>query len=344
VSINLGPLIVVPGVTSTVRLVNLGDIQAIKVSNGTPFDLTISGYINGSEIVPAGAEYLFHDTGQNRGQLNILPVNNVGLPGTGAVNVVAYQQNEQLPKGSWPLTIPTQIVQASTVSVPNLVNDGNAIGTQFLEVTPSGATSTYSFLNDGTVVIKSDQAGTLRTLIQTVPAAAAAASSVLLGDATRRVEVLGTFLADLAAAFSATINPNIASFSSLAGSVSGTCTMWMPFQGTSFKLVVCFMNNYQDASNRSVALPTAFVNYVGVFIPSDIGIATNGGFQLLSGVTVENLDVSTTVAAAGGSGTNQASIFKWSYGSRQASATNIDHIQVLLNTTAHNGIAFFFGS
>src|SRR5438094_9278398 len=97
-----------PGTTSKVSLVNLGAIQALKVTNGTPFDLTTSGFgiSGGNLIVPAGLEYLLHAEDGNTGHIDILPVNNIGASGTGVANLVVYLQNERLPQGTWPVSVP----------------------------------------------------------------------------------------------------------------------------------------------------------------------------------------------------------------------------------------------
>jgi hypothetical protein len=139
-------------------------------------------------------------------------------------------------------------------------------------------------------------------------------------------------------------NSTIASISAIAGSVSGTLTTWQPFQGSSFKLVVMYWNNFQDASNRSIALQTAFANDMTIIVPADIGVTTNGGIQALVGAAAQNIDVVTSLAAAGGGGVSQNTIFKHSFGHINAAAVTVDHLQVLASTTAHSGIALFIGS
>src|SRR6266516_3031107 len=152
----LPPITLTPGVISRTLLVNLGSIQAVKLTNGTPFDLTISGFgvRGGGGIVPAGLEYLLHAEDGNDGYLNILPVNNNNIAGTGVANIVVYGTDEQLPKGSWPATVPTQIVQAKVSTVTTLVNDGSTAGTQIVESTPAcDAGSAVSLLNTGVLVL-----------------------------------------------------------------------------------------------------------------------------------------------------------------------------------------------
>lgn len=121
-------------------------------------------------------------------------------PPISKVWVVAYRNNEAIP-GVFPLALVRQANLGNSVnlstSTTSLVNDANALATQIIESTPTGAaSSTISVLNDGTVVLKGDVAGVLTALLQTIPGAAAGASSVKLGDAARTVEVLGALQVD----------------------------------------------------------------------------------------------------------------------------------------------------
>lgn len=188
----------VAGTAVTIQLPNPSTIQAIKLSNSSPFDLTISGFgTPGVENVPNGTEYMLDASVENTGSMSILPVNNAGISGNGYCNLTIYYFGENVPKGTWPITIPVQIVQAKVSTVTTLINDGNALGTQIIESTPSGAPgSTISVLNDGTVAIKGDVGGVLTALLSLLPGAAGGASSVILGDTARTVEALGKMLVD----------------------------------------------------------------------------------------------------------------------------------------------------
>lgn len=189
---------VTPGVTANVSLQSVQNIQAVKVTNGTPFDLDYTGVGAASIVViPAGLEYMFYADQERSGNISILPVNNNNITGTGVVNITIFLIGDQIPKGTWPATVPTQTVQAKVSTVTTLVNDGSAVGTQIIESTPAGAaSSTISILNDGTVTIKGDVAAVLTALLQLIPGAAAGASSVKLADSTRTTEILGKLLVD----------------------------------------------------------------------------------------------------------------------------------------------------
>jgi len=87
----------------------------------------------------------------------------------------------------------------TTGTATNVTNDNNPLtpSNVFIEASPSGAVgSTVSIATDGTVTIKGDVANVLTTLLQLLPGAAAGASSVILGDAARQVEIAGSLLID----------------------------------------------------------------------------------------------------------------------------------------------------
>lgn len=188
----------VPGIPQAIPIDNPQTLQAIKLSNTSPFNVYTSG-IGGQGVqhIAAGVEVWLDAKIENQGTLTLTANNDYNINGTGVVILNIYSIGETLPQGHWPVTIPVQIVQAKVSTVTTLVNDGSSVGTQVIEMTPAGAaSSTVSILNDGTVVIKGDVATVLTTLLQLIPGAAAAASSVKLGDAARTVEILGKLLVD----------------------------------------------------------------------------------------------------------------------------------------------------
>lgn len=203
----LTPVVALPGVASRVTLNFPGGIYALKVTNGTPFDLTVSGFgFNGSGIIPAGLEYMLYAEVENSGAITILPINNNNINGTGVVNLTAYFPDEPKPVGQWPSTVPTQTVQAKVSTVTDLINDGNVTGHQFLESTVSGAPgSTWSFINDGNgsfigVLI----ANVVHKLIQM----ANSGNELKLGEAGNATEILGQLLVDQLATFAGNILAN----------------------------------------------------------------------------------------------------------------------------------------
>lgn len=152
------------------------------------------------------------------GNLYCLDVNNVNitwsqqsiLNASGApasqVIVEAYDAGECIDE-VFPVALTRQFNignQVNTVSgsATNIQNDGNAGGTQFIESTPTGASSsTVSFDNNGNVTIKGNNSGVLTTLLQLIaggsPAVQVAALNVLttmLGGLTvnQNLSVVGT--------------------------------------------------------------------------------------------------------------------------------------------------------
>ena len=193
-------LSVTPGVQVTQPLQSVQNIQAVKVTNGTPFDLDYTGVGSATiVVVPAGLEYMFYASQERSGQIQLLAVNNNNQTGTGVVNVTVFLEGDQIPKGTWPVTVPTQTVQAKVSTVTTLINDGNSTGTQIIESTPAGAPgSTISILNNGTIIIKGDVSGTLTTLLQLISAniGSLVNADVKISDAGSITEILGKLLVD----------------------------------------------------------------------------------------------------------------------------------------------------
>ncbi len=72
----LNPVSLTPGVPVDVSLINLGNIQSLKVTNNSPFDCTISGFgVQGNDIIGAKSEVRLYSAIKNIGELHIFPVN-----------------------------------------------------------------------------------------------------------------------------------------------------------------------------------------------------------------------------------------------------------------------------
>lgn len=165
--------------------------QAIDIWNASPFDLDYYGFgALGQVVVPAGTGNRFWAKDYNAGVMNILPVNNNAVSGTGVINITVYNIADRVPAGTFPTGIPVQVVQAKVTSVPFLQNDGNPAGTQIIESTVSGAPgSTWSFNNDGTGFLAVLISNVVTKLVQT----ATADPLLKLGAAGHNTQVLGTF-------------------------------------------------------------------------------------------------------------------------------------------------------
>lgn len=334
-SIQLGPVSVSPGVLVKLGIINVGAVFAVKLSNSSPFDLTITGFgVQGSGTIPAGTEYMLDAKIENLGYLNILPVNNYNVSGTGIVNADAYLVGENVPKGTWPITIPTQTVKTTVSGASTLSNEGTPPTAQVIDIGDSHFAGLITINNDGTAVWSVDATGTVKhTIFRIVSNPATLFQISQAGDI---VEFLGQLTVDQV------FNLNAVNIGTFNGSVSGSVTIWQEMQGTHKKVKV-IMNNWSDINTRSFLLPAPFTQYVSINGFSDFGVSGNGGLQLLNGASPKTIDVSTTVAAAGGTGTGQTTMFKWSFGSCNCFATSVDHVQLLANTTAHNAIIILEG-
>lgn len=255
-----------------------------------------------------------------------------------------------------PSTVPTQVINLSTQSAANIVNDGNASGTGIIEATPSGQSSSAIHLtNDGVALFNILISGVYHQWLKTQTSG----NPLQLGQLGDVTEILGTLVADnglntntvrdnvvgnpaldLSAgdgsvAFPKAIKPNIASVV-LNGSTSGTATLWQFFQGT-FKLVVLKLDNFRNGSApaQTLALPTPFTTayffYVGNVSP----------FTSLSSGVAQNVGIVTTLNAAGGSATVQTTTNKYSFGDNTNPCDTINFLGGQAGT--YSGFALFIG-
>lgn len=154
-SLHLTAIVLTGGQTVTTTLPNTQSIQAVKLTNGTPFDITFSGFgVLGNSVVPAGTEYMLYADVYDSGQLIITGVNNVGSTSTGVVNLVVFFQDEKLPPGTWPITVPAQGVSTTVTTANQLINTGNPVGTVFIQgQVIADLNSSVSVQNDGTMTL-----------------------------------------------------------------------------------------------------------------------------------------------------------------------------------------------
>lgn len=201
-SSQLQPIILVPGLTATTTVPQ--GIYSMKVSNTSPYDLDISGFgIVGDEVIPSGLEYMLYSYTYQSGSIKTTFQNNKGISpaNPGAILIVIYFTKGEMPVGTWPVTIPTSVVQgSSTVTVAQSIqNNGNSPTTPIITAQPSdvtGVNPTVLMDNSGNTSISSDNEGVLTTLLQLIagasPAVKLAAASVLT-EALGNMKVDGTF-------------------------------------------------------------------------------------------------------------------------------------------------------
>lgn len=155
-SVPISGITVTPGVRQSIVLPNPSGIAAIKFTNGTPYDITHTGFgAKGTSIIPEGTEYMLYADQGNTGSITFTPVDNLAYGGTGIVNLVVYDVDEPLPKGNWPITVPAQVVKnVVPTTATAIVNSGNAAGTHVIDCTVLGdLNESFIATNDGKVQI-----------------------------------------------------------------------------------------------------------------------------------------------------------------------------------------------
>lgn len=190
----LAPITLVPGQSQPIQLQNLGSIQAIKLSNGSPFNVTYSGFgRQGSDILVAGTEDILYADVNNSGSLTLYPSNDYGVSGNGIANITIYFAGESLPsdKGHYPVTIPVQTVQAKVAAVQTLSNEGQAAGTLVIDYGPSGNNQVGAFYNDH-FILSVVQAGVAHQVLK----GQTSGNPLQIGQAGDISEVLGKLTVD----------------------------------------------------------------------------------------------------------------------------------------------------
>jgi len=124
------------GQSVSIPVSNPNRVSCIELYNGTPYDLTVSGYgvQGGGTIVAAGLGHRLFGEIHNSGYLNMTAVNNTGATATGVVNLIFYEANEKLPPGQFPVTIPSQIVSAKVSGVQTLTNETSTDGAEVIDI------------------------------------------------------------------------------------------------------------------------------------------------------------------------------------------------------------------
>ena len=100
---------------------------------------------------------------------------------------------------------------------------------------------------------------------------------------------------------------------------TGTATAYMPHQGPHYKKVLLWLNGFQNTSGSTtnLSLPTAFTS------GGNVQTANLHIIELWVGSTAQNINIITSLAAAGGATTTQTYIKDKSFGYFAAA---IDHI------------------
>jgi hypothetical protein len=187
--------ILTPGIAKNISLVNIPNVSAVKFTNGTPFDITYSGFgVQGTSIIPAGLEYMLYANIKNAGYMNVVAVNNAGVSGNGVVNMVVYDTGEAIPPGVWPVSVPTQTVSANVSTVQTLSNETSVSGTLVIDMGVPGNTNLITFYNDGHATWSVLQGGVAHQVIKINTSG----NALQLGQSGDNSEVLGGLFVDQA--------------------------------------------------------------------------------------------------------------------------------------------------
>lgn len=196
-SLTLSPVTISPGTSVSVSVSNPNSVITIIISNKAYIDAVVTGIDNaGPRWLIAGTQDRFDaDAGSFNGSIGISGFNTANIPTTqvSVVLITVYYDGDVVPTGSWPVSIPSQVVNNSVAVTSSVKNDGNPAATQVVEATVTGSSGSN-------VVINNDGTGTISVLIAAalvqILKLAAADPVVALGAATHLVEILGNLQVD----------------------------------------------------------------------------------------------------------------------------------------------------
>ena len=193
---------------ATVQVSGYPDSGCIVIYNESPLYLQVTFVGAGQHSYPAFTGDIFQARAGFNGTIQIQANPYLTTSGQAPANVVfilTYGSTDALTttllKGgstSYPISLNRLSSIGNSLNVgtstSSTVNDGNPLGTQFIEVTPTGAPgSTWAADNTGNLTVNSDNAGTLTTLLQLI---AGASPAVKLAAAAVLTEVLGPLQVD----------------------------------------------------------------------------------------------------------------------------------------------------
>lgn len=349
---------VTPGKPVNQQLPGLAPIQAVDIANGTPFDLDYMGLGSADiTVIPAGTMNRFYAKTFYSGVANILPLNNNNVQGTGVVNLVAYYMTENLPPGTFPITIPTQVVQATVSNVQTLSNESSSLGAEIIDIGTVNNSRLWDIFNNR-FTISIEIGGVKHTILQ----GSLTGNPLQLGQSGDIAEFLGSVNIDTALTiFGAgtglevknnelvdgqlTVSGSPALLAGTGGTnvngTSGNYTWKTAIWGPDLKILTIGFANYINNVGTNFTLPSNFAR--GMFYCGGLGDATNTIQLKLNGV-VTNVEVITGFGSGTGGGTtanNVASIFRNTFGNVPAS---LNQVFVGTTTGAANGSFIMIGS
>lgn len=303
----------VPGQPVNVQLLHPQLVQALKISNKSPYDIQYADFgVQGSDWIVAGTEYMLYGSVQNQGDIYLLAVNttNISPANPGAVLITQFQIGEEIPKGSWPVSIPFQTVNtnSSVTTAQSIDNEGNVAGTSIIKsvVAGDGTNASVSLTND---------------------------AQFTLGDALHAA--LLAITGNLTINNPEQINPTPVH---IVGGTSGTADMYQILSGA-FKLVYVNFITLECSANQDMAIPTPFTSFVCAI---SFNLGNGQPLELLSGGVAQTESVITSIASTGGASTNVTQFFGNSIFDVNHA---VDTLRVLGGNLGHtNGGLLLFGT
>jgi hypothetical protein len=197
------------GQSLNVSLPNWASIATVIFSNSSQYDIIWAGFgAQGPVIIPAGQQWRLEGSVYNAGLVTVQAIDTLNVGGAGPLSITAFNKGEPLPEGQWPVTVPAQRVitpLAGSVVADHLINIGAAgSGSPIIQIQEAGATgSQMQADNQGNFFISEYVSSVLTTLFRVLAGVTPGLgnSNILIGDATRQAEVLGSLKVDKTSAF-----------------------------------------------------------------------------------------------------------------------------------------------
>ena len=195
-SLTLNPVTIAPGSSVSVPVQNPNSVQTIIISNKAYIDAVVTGIDNaGPRWLIAGTQDRFDaSNGTFNGSVGIQGFNTANIPSTqvSVVLLTVYYDGDEVPNGSWPVSIPSQVVNNSVSVTSQIINDGNPANTKVVEATVAGSPGSNVLIqNDGTVTIAQYVASVLTNLFQIIPGINNGGINVKISDGNHYTDVLG---------------------------------------------------------------------------------------------------------------------------------------------------------
>lgn len=296
-------------------------ISWMTFTNHSPYALQLNQGGNLYQI-PAWYYYPVQIQGAAPQQISVLPYLQT-IPGSGFTAVLStnyYLQGEDppstvpMPLGGGPvdLTIASSIVNTNSPPATTLVF-GEPVG----DTSANGATNLN---NQGQMTLGDSLYNGALTILGTV-----STSQVnLLKD------ILTFFFNNKNVSFSG-------KYTLVNGDTSGNVQLFEVMQGSA-KLSVILENTFVSGQ-KTIALISSY-STASLWMSGNIGLSGDGGYQVTNGGVTQNFDVFNAFNVAGGTTTNQANIFRFSFAHQK---NGFDTLVIPTRTTSKVAATFIIG-